>query len=119
MIHWTLAAVRLWPSQTARVPSRTVSLSWRREGVVGAQFPGMVQLTELLRPLRALGQQAPIVGRAGRVHQVEVGGGRSVYIDRAAPRVADGDDRGDAHEEVGVGLALGVHAGKAVDEAGD
>ncbi len=45
--------------------------------------------------------------------------GLGVEIDEAALAVGAGDDRGDAHIEIGVGLRLGVHAGKAVDEAGD
>jgi hypothetical protein len=45
--------------------------------------------------------------------------GLGAGIDEAAFRVGAGDDGGDAHVEVGVGLGLGVHAGKAVDETGD
>ena len=33
--------------------------------------------------------------------------------------VVAGDDRGDAHIEVGVGLPLRVHPGKAVHQAGE
>ena len=47
------------------------------------------------------------------------GAGVGVEVDGAAAAVGAGDHGGDAHVEIGVGLALAVHAGKAVDQAGD
>jgi len=52
IIHWTLAAVRLWPSQTARVPSRAVSVSWLSVSS-GSVRPGE-RLPQLERPLGRL-----------------------------------------------------------------
>ena len=53
------------------------------------------------------------------VNGVEVRAGLGAEIDEAALAVGAGHHRGDAHVEVGVGLRLRVHAGIAVDKAGD
>jgi hypothetical protein len=45
--------------------------------------------------------------------------GRGGNIDDAATNVTDGYHRGNTHVEECVGLALRVHAGKAVDESGN
>ena len=76
------------------------------EGVSGLSSTGRAPSLQLERPLGALGQQAPVVGRADRVQQVEMRSGRGGKIDNAAPGVAGSDHRGYAHVEVGVGLAL-------------
>ena len=87
--------------------------------VFGAELGGMRALAQLGDPLRTAGQQAPVVGDADRVDGVDVRAGLGVEIDEAALVVGAGNDSGDAHVKVGVGLGLGVHAGIAVDEAGD
>ena len=57
------------PDGARSQPGGVVELAKR---VFGAQLGRPAQLPQLQRPLRPLGQQAPVVGRADRVHQVEV-----------------------------------------------
>ena len=79
----------------------------------------MRALAQLGDPLGMAGQQAPVVGDADGVDGVDVRAGLSAGVDEAALGVGAGDDGGDAHVKVGIGLRLRVHAGIAVDEAGD
>ena len=87
--------------------------------VFRTEFDGMRAFTEFRGPVAVAHQQAPVVGRADRVEQIEVRAGIGVEVDVTAAVVAAGNDGGDAHVEIGVGLPLAVHAGKAVDQAGD
>ena len=88
-------------------------------GVFRAQFRGMRAFMQLCGPLAVAHQQAPVVGGADGVEQVEVRRRICRKIDVAAMVVAARDDGSDTHVEIGVGLSLAVHPGKAVDEAGD
>ena len=45
--------------------------------------------------------------------------GLAADVEMAAACVGAGNDSGDTHVEEGVGLALRVHTGEAIDEAGD
>ena len=119
MIHCVLAAVISRPSHSTRVPRCAVALIWSR-GVFGTQFGGMRAFTELCRSSRrgpSAGSSCPWCRRsqAGRSE----GLGFAVEVDMTAAGVAARHDRGDAHVEIGVGLPLAVHSGKAVDETGD
>ena len=88
--------------------------------VLGTEFDGMAAgIVELLRPFRTTNEQVPVVGRADGVNRVQMGGRTGVEVDATPLRVSAGDDGSDAHVEIGVCLALTVHAGKAIDEAGD
>ena len=87
-------------------------------GVLGAESAGRA-LAELRDPFGMAGEEAPVVGDADGVDGVDVRAGMGARVDEAVLEVGAGDHGGDAHVEVGVGLRLGVHAGIAVDQAGD
>ena len=118
MIHCVLAAVTLWLSRTTRVPMRAVSCSWWRVSS-GLSSTGCAPSRSREVQSGLLRQQAPVVGGADCVHQIQMWAGVGGQIDEAVFVVAARHHRGDAHIEIGVGLALAVHARIAVDQAGD
>ena len=88
-------------------------------GVVGAELDRMRAFAELRRPAGLADQQAPVIGGADGVEEIDVRPWVGVDVDVAAALVGAGNDSGDAHVEEGVGLALRVDAGKAINEAGE
>ena len=87
--------------------------------VLRSELDRMRTLAEFRNPLGLPGQKAPVVGDADRVNGIDVWAGLRAGIDEAAFRVGTGDDGRYAHVEIGVGLCLGIHAGKAVNQPGD
>ena len=105
-------------SRSTRVPRCAVSTIWRAVSCgLSSAGCGPSRSFETHSGWRA--KQAPVVGDADGVDGVDVRAGLGVGIDEAALIVGAGDHGGDAHVEVGVGLGLRVHAGIAVDEAGN
>ncbi len=88
-------------------------------GIFRAQLSGAPTLSQLEGPLRTLGQQAPVVGGADRIEQIEVRAGVDAEIDSPMAVVAAGNHRGNPHVKVGVGLILRCHAGKAIHQPWD
>src|ERR1035437_3754100 len=64
-------------------------------------------------------EQAPVIGGADRIKQIQMRAGIGAEIDVTATVVSAGDHRGNTHVEVGIGLSLAVHAGKAIYKARD
>jgi hypothetical protein len=118
MIHWVLAAVRSCPNRSTRVPRRSGVIQLAN-GILWIQFDWMCAFAEFESPFGVLGEEAPVVSGSNGIDQVKMRTGIGGEIDGTVVVVVAGDDGGDAHIEIGVGLSLGVHAGKAVDEAGN
>jgi len=88
-------------------------------GVIGVELDGMSSFAKLRGPIIVAVEQAPVVGGADGVEQIEMRLWVRGKVDVSAMIVAARDNGGDTHVEIGARLRLAVHAREAINEAGD